>query len=221
VTPIDKFSISSIPHLLFLENYTELGKFDEGNDGIVYKAKDSHSGDLIALEMMKINGDDGVSTPTPHEIPILKRISHPNVLRLRAVMSKFGSLPTVNECIDTDLRRRRLISRGMDVRIGIPTPVWSFCASRALNYSPRLKASKPAFQFVTGMRYSGRMIIPVLLIDIRRLSTDILSMEGLIEELAEVNEGIFSESDFWSRGRVQEIVGECDMAVETQANPFL
>jgi hypothetical protein len=66
-----------------------------------------------------------------------------------------------------------------------------------------------------------KMIIPVLLIDIRRSSTNILSMERLIEELTEVKEGIFSESDFWSRARVQEIVNQSDMGVETHGNPFL
>jgi hypothetical protein len=65
-----------------------------------------------------------------------------------------------------------------------------------------------------------RVIISVLLIDIHRSSTNLLSMEGLIEELAEVREELLSESDPCSRSRANEIVGKGDRGVETQRNPF-
>jgi serine/threonine protein kinase len=47
-----------------MENYTKLDKLGEGTYGIVYKAQDNRTGEIVALKMMKVPGDDGIPATT-------------------------------------------------------------------------------------------------------------------------------------------------------------
>jgi serine/threonine protein kinase len=94
-----------------MDRYTRLDKLGEGTYGIVYKARDNKTGDLVALKMMKIPGDDGIPATTLREMSIPKSISHPNILKLLDVISEPGSLTMVSECMDIDLRRYLLFRR--------------------------------------------------------------------------------------------------------------
>ncbi len=52
-----------------------------GTYGVVYKAKDKHTGDFVALKKIRLEGEDeGVPSTALREISLLKELQHPNVV---------------------------------------------------------------------------------------------------------------------------------------------
>jgi serine/threonine protein kinase len=66
-----------------LSKYTKLAKIGEGTYGVVYKAKNNETGDIVALKSIRLDTvDEGVPATAIREISILKDLKHPNVVRL-------------------------------------------------------------------------------------------------------------------------------------------
>jgi serine/threonine protein kinase len=64
-----------------------LDKLGEGTYGIVHKAKNSETGEIVALKQIKLEKeDDGVPSTAIREISLLKGIKHPNVVELKEVI---------------------------------------------------------------------------------------------------------------------------------------
>ena len=56
----------------------ELGR---GTYGVVYKAKNIETGELVAIKKIKLDkDDDGVPSTTMREISLLKSLKHPNIV---------------------------------------------------------------------------------------------------------------------------------------------
>jgi serine/threonine protein kinase len=56
-------------------------RLGEGTYGIVYKCKDSMTGDILALKKIRLEKeDDGVPSTAIREISLLKGIKHPNIV---------------------------------------------------------------------------------------------------------------------------------------------
>ena len=55
----------------------------EGTYGVVYKADDKVTGDVVALKRVRFDaeGDEGVPSTALREIAILKEMRHPNVVK--------------------------------------------------------------------------------------------------------------------------------------------
>jgi hypothetical protein len=52
-----------------------------GTYGVVYKAKDKMTGELVALKKIRLEGEDeGVPSTALREISLLKELQHPNVV---------------------------------------------------------------------------------------------------------------------------------------------
>jgi len=53
----------------------------EGTYGVVYKAKDTITNEIVALKQIRLeNEDEGIPSTAMREISILKELKHPNIV---------------------------------------------------------------------------------------------------------------------------------------------
>jgi cyclin-dependent kinase len=100
-----------------LNRYHRLEKIGEGTYGLVYKAKDKKTGDLVALKKIRLDSEDeGTPSTAIREISILKQLQHPNIVLLHEVVHTADSLTLVFEYLDQDLKNYvdACGSRGID-----------------------------------------------------------------------------------------------------------
>jgi serine/threonine protein kinase len=91
--------------------YQKVEKIGEGTYGVVYKAIDTRSGELVAMKKIRLEADDeGVPSTTIREIAILKELQHPNVVTLKEVLHTDQKLQLVFEYVDQDLRKHKNMS---------------------------------------------------------------------------------------------------------------
>jgi len=89
-----------------MEKYQQLAKIGEGTYGIVYKAKDKKSGELLALKKIRLEAEDeGIPSTAIREISLLKQLQHPNIVRLYDVVHTEKKLTLVFEFLDQDLKK--------------------------------------------------------------------------------------------------------------------
>jgi len=78
----------------------------EGTYGVVYKAKDTESGEIYALKKIRLESEDeGIPSTAIREISLLKELQHPNIVRLVNVLHTDKKLTLVFEYLDQDLKR--------------------------------------------------------------------------------------------------------------------
>lgn len=64
-----------------LEKYQKLDKLGEGTYGVVYKAKNLETGEIVAIKKIRLEKeDDGVPSTAIREISLLKNLKHPNIV---------------------------------------------------------------------------------------------------------------------------------------------
>ena len=88
-----------------MERYQKLEKIGEGTYGVVYKAKDRVTGEIIALKKIRLEAEDeGIPSTAIREISLLKELQHPNIVRLYDVVHTERKLTLVFEFLDQDLK---------------------------------------------------------------------------------------------------------------------
>ena len=61
-----------------IDKYLKIEKLGEGTYGIVYKAQDKLTGDIVALKRIRLdNENEGVPCTAIREISLLKELRHP------------------------------------------------------------------------------------------------------------------------------------------------
>ena len=86
-------------------------KIGEGTYGVVYKAKDRVTGEIIALKKIRLEAEDeGIPSTAIREISLLKELQHPNIVRLYDVVHTERKLTLVFEFLDQDLKKVRNIN---------------------------------------------------------------------------------------------------------------
>ena len=88
-----------------LDNYEKKEKLGEGTYGVVYKATDRRTGEVVALKRIRIDQEnEGIPPTALREISLLKELHHQNIVELKEVINGQGKLTLVFEYMDTDLK---------------------------------------------------------------------------------------------------------------------
>mmetsp|Transcript_23287 Transcript_23287/g.46356 ORF Transcript_23287/g.46356 Transcript_23287/m.46356 type:complete len:297 (-) Transcript_23287:4-894(-) len=89
-----------------MDRYQKLEKVGEGTYGVVYKAKDQVTGEIIALKKIRLEAEDeGIPSTAIREISLLKELQHCNIVRLYDVVHTERKLTLVFEFLDQDLKK--------------------------------------------------------------------------------------------------------------------
>ena len=89
-----------------VDKYEKLEQVGEGTYGVVCKARDIDSGEIVALKTIKLESEDeGIPSTAIREIALLKELSHPNIVRLVNVLHTDKQLTLVFEYLDQDLKK--------------------------------------------------------------------------------------------------------------------
>ncbi|KAG1221440.1 hypothetical protein G6F35_005989 [Rhizopus arrhizus] len=81
-------------------------KLGEGTYGIVYKAQNRETNEVVALKRIRLdNEEEGVPCTAIREISLLKELKHPNILRLYDVLHTEKKLTLIFEYLDSDLKK--------------------------------------------------------------------------------------------------------------------
>jgi serine/threonine protein kinase len=69
--------------LRWMDNFERLESIGEGTYGVVYRARDRNSKEIVAIKKIKLeNEDEGVPSTAMREISILKELKpHPNIVK--------------------------------------------------------------------------------------------------------------------------------------------
>ncbi|XP_074703036.1 cyclin-dependent kinase 3-like isoform X3 [Strix aluco] len=88
------------------EAFHKVEKIGEGTYGVVYKARNKHTGQLVALKKIRLDsGTEGVPSTAIREISLLKELKHPNIVRLLDVIHGQKKLYLVFEYLNQDLKK--------------------------------------------------------------------------------------------------------------------
>jgi cell division cycle 2-like protein len=72
-----------------VDRYRKLNRIDEGTYGVVYRARDMQTDEVVALKQLKVSAaksEDGFPIPSLREVTLLTTLDHPNVIRLHEVV---------------------------------------------------------------------------------------------------------------------------------------
>ncbi|KFD61533.1 hypothetical protein M514_00933 [Trichuris suis] len=98
-------SLERIESIEQLEDYKKLCKVGEGTYGAVYKAVQRTTGEIVALKKFRLDEQgEGVPNTCLREISTLKRLNHPNIIKLLQVFHTSHRLFLVLELMDYDLK---------------------------------------------------------------------------------------------------------------------
>ncbi|MCQ2816276.1 MAG: CDC2/CDK family serine/threonine-protein kinase [archaeon] len=89
-----------------IPKYKILSKIGEGTYGIVYKAQDVQSNDIVVLKKAKFKPEEeGTPSIMIREISLLRELDHPNIVNLIDIIHTSEKLTMVFEYCDSDLRK--------------------------------------------------------------------------------------------------------------------
>jgi len=88
-----------------IDKYRKIEKIGEGTYGLVYKAKNQKTGEIVAMKKIRLESEDeGTPSTAVREISILKQLQHPNIVQLYDVIHTETSLTLIFEYMDQDLK---------------------------------------------------------------------------------------------------------------------
>uniref|UniRef100_A0A667WX45 Cyclin dependent kinase 10 n=1 Tax=Myripristis murdjan TaxID=586833 RepID=A0A667WX45_9TELE len=89
-----------------VKEFEKLNRIGEGTYGIVYRARDTKSDEIVALKKVRMDKEkDGIPISSLREITLLLRLRHPNIVELKEVVvgSQLESLFLVMSYCEQDL----------------------------------------------------------------------------------------------------------------------
>ncbi|ELW62867.1 cyclin-dependent kinase 10 isoform X1 [Tupaia chinensis] len=70
-----------------VKEFEKLNRIGEGTYGIVYRARDTQTGEIVALKKVRMDQEkDGLPISSLREITLLLRLCHPNIVELKEVV---------------------------------------------------------------------------------------------------------------------------------------
>jgi serine/threonine protein kinase len=89
-----------------LDKYQKCERLGEGTYGVVHKAVNTITGEIVAIKKIRLEReDDGVPSTAIREISLLKNLKHPNVVELKEVLFSKEQLYLVFEYLEYDLKK--------------------------------------------------------------------------------------------------------------------
>lgn len=93
-----------------MERYQKVEKaganLGEGTYGVVYKARDNVTNEIVALKRIRLEvEDEGIPSTALREISLLRELSHDNIVQLKDCVQSDGKLYLVFEFLDRDLKK--------------------------------------------------------------------------------------------------------------------
>ncbi|XP_040845357.1 cyclin-dependent kinase 3 isoform X3 [Ochotona curzoniae] len=89
-----------------MDVFQKVEKIGEGTYGVVYKAQNKETGQLVALKKIRLDLEtEGVPSTAIREISLLKELKHPNIVRLLDVVHNDKKLYLVFEFVSQDLKK--------------------------------------------------------------------------------------------------------------------
>lgn len=89
-----------------MDKYQKIDKLGEGTYGIVYKAVNKVTKEVVALKRIRLdNEDEGIPCTAVREISLLKELKHPNIVKLLDILHTEKKLTLVFEHMDSDLKK--------------------------------------------------------------------------------------------------------------------
>ncbi len=84
-----------------VNKYDKLAQIGEGTYGVVYKARDTETGEIYALKKIRLESEDeGIPSTAIREIALLKELQHPNIVKLVNVLHTERKLTLVFEFLE-------------------------------------------------------------------------------------------------------------------------
>ncbi|CAK0782912.1 hypothetical protein CVIRNUC_006107 [Coccomyxa viridis] len=84
--------MTALPVRDAVSNYEKISRIGEGTYGVVYKARDRTTGEVVALKQVRMERErDGIPVTSMREIRVLQQCRHPNIVHLKKVVT--GSKP--------------------------------------------------------------------------------------------------------------------------------
>lgn len=144
-----------------MERYQKLEKVGEGTYGVVYKAKDRVTGEVIALKKIRLEAEDeGIPSTAIREISLLKELQHCNIVRLYNIVHTERKLTLVFEYLDQDLKKYLdVCEKGLDKPImkvsALTSPsTWSLLPPSAIKVAYSLLSLQSfLYQLLRGIAY--------------------------------------------------------------------
>ena len=101
--------MAAVSGLTGMDRYEKIeknGSLGEGTYGVVYKAKDLQTGNIVALKRIRLEvEDEGVPSTALREISLLRELNHPNIVELKDCVQSEGKLYLVFEFVEKDLKK--------------------------------------------------------------------------------------------------------------------
>ncbi|KII90385.1 hypothetical protein PLICRDRAFT_38907 [Plicaturopsis crispa FD-325 SS-3] len=89
-----------------MDRYAKIEKVGAGTYGVVYKARDTGTNQIVALKKIRLEAEDeGVPSTAIREISLLKELKDDHIVRLLDIVHADQKLYLVFEFLDVDLKR--------------------------------------------------------------------------------------------------------------------
>lgn len=88
-----------------MTKYEELEKIGEGSFGVVHKCRKSNTDEIVAIKTIFFHEFKGVPPSVIREITLLKKMDHPNIVKLLDVLSSDNKVSLVLEYVEYNLEK--------------------------------------------------------------------------------------------------------------------
>jgi cyclin-dependent kinase 2 len=88
------------------QRFERLDKLGEGTYGVVFRARDKESDDIVALKKIRLEGtDEGIPSTAIREISLLQELRHPNIVDLKDIVHGENKLYLIFEFSNLDVKK--------------------------------------------------------------------------------------------------------------------
>ncbi|XP_074102102.1 uncharacterized protein LOC141529467 isoform X2 [Cotesia typhae] len=91
----------------YVDEFVSLNRIEEGTYGVVYRARDKRTGDIVALKKLKMDREkEGFPITSLREINTLLKAQHPNIVTVREIVvgSNMDKIYIVMDYVEHDLK---------------------------------------------------------------------------------------------------------------------